>query len=77
MSEYAGVIWDNKMLFLINKLENVQIEAARIVTGGTRLVYINRLCKETGCETAQARRNFHKMGNVTPAYSDIGRMKVR
>ena len=41
--EYADVVWDNKTLFLINKLENVQIEAARIVTGGTRLVSINSL----------------------------------
>ena len=67
--EYAGVVWDNKTLFLINKLENDQIEAARIVTGGTRLVYINRLCKETGWETPQARRNFHKMVNgLVPPY---------
>jgi hypothetical protein len=67
--EYAGVVWDNNTFFLINKLENVQIEAARIVTGGTRLVYINRLCKETGCETPQARRNFHKMVNgLVPPY---------
>jgi hypothetical protein len=36
--EYADVVWDNKTLLLINKLENVQIEAARVVTGGTRLV---------------------------------------
>jgi hypothetical protein len=36
--EYACVVWDNNTLFLINELENVQIEAARIVTGGTRLV---------------------------------------
>jgi hypothetical protein len=43
--EYADVVWDNKTLFLMNKLENVQIEAARIVTGGTRLVYINSLYK--------------------------------
>jgi hypothetical protein len=57
---YADVIWDNKTLFLINKLENVQIEAARIVTGGTRLVSINSLYKETGWETLQARRENHK-----------------
>jgi hypothetical protein len=38
---------------LINKLENVHIEAARIVTGGTRLVSINSLYKETGWETLQ------------------------
>ena len=31
--EYSDVVWDNKTLFLINKSENVQIEAARIVTG--------------------------------------------
>jgi hypothetical protein len=48
MLEYADVVWDNKTLFLINKLENVQIEAARIVTGATRLVSINSLYKETG-----------------------------
>ena len=58
--EYADVVWDNKTLFLINKLENVQIEAARVVTGGTRLVSINSLYKETGWETLQARRENHK-----------------
>jgi hypothetical protein len=58
--EYADLVWDNKTLFLINKLENVQIEAARIVTGGTRLVSINNLYKEMGWETLQARRENHK-----------------
>ena len=57
--EYADVVWDNKTLFLINKLENFQIEAARIVTGGTRLVSINSLYKETGWETLQARGEHH------------------
>jgi hypothetical protein len=28
--EYADVVWDIKTLFLINKSENVQIEAGRI-----------------------------------------------
>ena len=58
--ESAAVVWDNKTLFLINKLENVQIEAPRIATGGTRLVSINSLYKETGWETLQARREHHK-----------------
>jgi hypothetical protein len=72
--ESAAVVWDNKTLFLINKLENVQIEAARIATGGTRLVSINSLYKETGWETLQARREhhnffFHKMVNgLVPPY---------
>ena len=41
--EYADVVSDNKILFLITKLEHVQIEAARIVTGGTRLVFIKSI----------------------------------
>jgi hypothetical protein len=36
------------------------IEAARIVTGGTRLVPINSLYNETGWETLQARWEHHK-----------------
>jgi hypothetical protein len=30
--EYADVIWDNQNL--MNKLENIQLDAARIVIGG-------------------------------------------
>ena len=37
LQEYADVVWDAKTQILINKLENVQVEAARIVTGGTDL----------------------------------------
>jgi hypothetical protein len=35
--EYADVVWNTKTQILINKLENVQVEAVGIVTGGTRL----------------------------------------
>ena len=41
--EYANVVWDTKTLILINKLENVQVEAARIVTGGNRFVSLSNL----------------------------------
>ena len=41
--EYADVIWDNNTHLLIDKIEKVQTEAARIVTGGTRLVSLERL----------------------------------
>ena len=57
MQTSYGII---KTLFLINKLENVQTEAARIVTGGTRLVSINSLYNETGWEMLQARREHHQ-----------------
>jgi hypothetical protein len=35
--EYGDVVWDCKTDYLTNKLESVQAEAARVVTGGTRL----------------------------------------
>ena len=41
--EYADVIWDFQNQSLINKLENVQLDAARIVTGETKLTGLNRL----------------------------------
>jgi hypothetical protein len=46
--EYADVIWDNDITYLVDKIEKVQMEAARIVTVGTRLVSLNNLCLETG-----------------------------
>jgi hypothetical protein len=48
--EYADVILDNNITYLVDKIEKVQMEAARIVTGGTRLVSLNNICLETGWE---------------------------
>ena len=73
--EYADVVWDTKTQILINKLENVQVEAVRIVTGGTRLVSLCNLYIETGWEKLKDRRErhrtiqFYKMSNnLTPQY---------
>ena len=57
----------------------MQLEVARIVTGGTKLSSINKLYDETGWELLSERRKkhkiikFHKMfHNKTPDYlSDI------
>jgi hypothetical protein len=35
--EYGDVVWDCKTVYLTNKLESVQAEAARVVTGGSVL----------------------------------------
>ena len=59
--EYGDIIWDNKTLFLNNKLECVQVEAARIVTGATRLVSIDKLYTETGWEKLVTRREHHRL----------------
>ena len=59
--EYAGVIWDNCFQYEANELEKIQNEAARIVTGATKLVSINNLLKETGWELLSTRRKKHKL----------------
>jgi hypothetical protein len=57
--EYADVIWDSQNQSLINKLENVQLDDARIVTKGTKLTGFNRLYGETKWEKLSDRRQNH------------------
>ena len=59
--EYADVIWDSQNQSLINKLENVQLDPARIVTRGTKLTGLNRLYEETKWEKLSDRRQNHKL----------------
>ena len=46
--KYADVVWDNCTQYEANELEKIQTEAARIVTGATRLVSTDSLRMETG-----------------------------
>jgi hypothetical protein len=73
--EYGDVVWDCKTVYLTNKLESVQAEAARVVTGGTRQVSLSKLYAETRWEYLKDRREkhrltyFYKMNNgLTPGY---------
>ena len=59
--EYADVVWDNCTQYEVDELEKIQIEAARIVTGATKLVSIDSLYTETGWETLSSRRLNHKL----------------
>ena len=59
--EYADVVWCNITKYEEDELEKIQLEAARIVTGTTKLVSIENLCKETGWETLSSRRRQHKL----------------
>lgn len=59
--EYADVVWSNCTQYEKNALEKVQLEAARIVTGTTKLVSLELLYKETGWETLEQRRQNHKL----------------
>ena len=73
--EYADTIWDNCTQQEKNELEKIQLEAARIATGATKLVSIQKLYDETGWETLETRRKKHILtlfykiyNNISPTY---------
>ena len=69
--EYADVIWDNCTQQNKNELELIQLEAARISTGATKLVSVANLYIETGLETLDARRNKHKLMLSYKMFNDL------
>ena len=46
--QYGDVVWDPHNIYLINILEKVQIEVMRIISGGTKIIPLRELYKETG-----------------------------
>ena len=59
--EYASVVWSNCTQYESNELEKIQNEAARIVTGATKLVSLHSLYTDTGWESLASRREKHKL----------------
>ena len=51
--QYKDVVWDNCTQYKINALEKIQIEAARIATGASKLVSLDILYRETGWESLE------------------------
>ena len=73
--EYADVLWDNCTQAEKQELEKIQLEAARIATGATKLVSIQKLSDEIGWEELDSRRKKHKLvlfykmvNNIAPLY---------
>ena len=59
--EYADVIYDNCPKYLADRLEGVQMEAARICIGGMRQTSSEKLLLELGWEPLFKRRKWHKL----------------
>ena len=51
--EYADVIWDNCTYYEKLELDKIQSEAARIVSGATKLVSLHALNEEVGWESLE------------------------
>ena len=58
--EYASIVWDNCAAYEKERLERIQYEAARVVTGLTRSVSIENLLKEVCWPSLSDRRNIQK-----------------
>ena len=58
--EYANIVWDNSPQYETNAIQRIQIEAARIVNGATRLVSLDILSDETLWESLRDRHYKHK-----------------
>ena len=59
--DYADVLWDNCPAVLANELENVHLEALRIITGSVRGTSHEKLYKESGFVPLTTRRGRHKL----------------
>lgn len=73
--EYSDSVWDNCSTECKNQLESIHNEAARIVSGATKLCSLEKLLAELGWETLQQRRTKHKLiifykivNGLTPDY---------
>ncbi|MEW8546433.1 MAG: reverse transcriptase domain-containing protein, partial [Candidatus Thiodiazotropha sp.] len=77
--EYCDSVWDNASSESKKQLDAIHIEAARTITGATKLCGIDRLFSDLGWESLQSRRDKHKlvifykiMNGLTPSYlSDL------
>ena len=56
MLEYADVLWDNCTQAENRELEKIQLEAARIATGATEFVSIQKFSDDIGWEELDSRR---------------------
>lgn len=59
--EYSDSVWDNCSTETKHLLDAIHIEAARIITGGTKLCGIEKMFTDLGWESLQSRRNKHKL----------------
>ena len=58
--EYSDVVWDNCSTATKKQLDAIHFDAARIISGATKLCSIDKLFSELGWESLQTRRDKHK-----------------
>ena len=69
--EYASVVWDGCTLYDIEKLEKVQLAAARTITGLPIFVSREILYSETGLEPLVTRRRTAKLTTMFKVHNNV------
>ena len=76
--EYGSIIWDNCTVAQSVKLENVQLDVARIITGAVKGTKHRLLYSETGWQTLSERRDLNQLtlmykmlNGLTPKYLSL------
>ena len=73
--EYNNSVWYNSHAHVKKQLDDIHYEAARIITGSTKLCSHDKLLSDLGWDSLQERRTKHKLvifnkflNNLTPPY---------
>ena len=73
--EYSDSVWDNCSNEAKRQLDFIHHEAARIITGGTKLCSLEKLLADLGWDSLEYRRTKHKLNifnkiinNLSPNY---------
>ena len=69
--EYANVVWSGGNSTDLDKLELIQRDAARVVTGATTRCSTILLMDEIGCQTLATRRRNHRAHRLALFYKII------
>ena len=76
--EYSSIVWDNCTVAQSFKLEQVQLDAAQIITGAVKGTKHRLLFKETGWQTLSERREnsqlvvmYKMLNNLAPQYLSL------
>ena len=69
--EYASIVWDGCAAHTSDTLDKIQNEAARIVTGLTRSITLNKLYKKCGSLSLTERKRQQKLSFMFKAHQDL------
>ena len=59
--EYADIVWDGIPEYLVERIEKVQIESLRIISGLTISCSLQNIYRETGFRPLSERRKEHRL----------------